>query len=167
MFKLPDNIMQLSKSTQLQWLVIGIGSFYLLTFIVMAGISHIGASLGLMENSMQEIAWLALGVFLINAYMKYVSFKKHIHEMMKDLDQVKEYKDQMDVLKTDIEGEVLEGGKRQRIIEVDIGDKSKSILVIYEPIEGVNDDDIVNRIVDEAFNGMTIESARKPKIQAD
>ena len=159
MLKLPDNIMQLSTSSQIQWLILGLGSFYLLIFIVMAGLSYIGPNLGLAENTMQEVAWMSLVVFIFYVYKHYREFKKDLNQ----LKQLKASQELIDEIKTNIEGEIREDGKRQKIIKIEVNNKIQSILVVYAQVEGVKDDDIIERIIDEAFDGMTLESTRKHK----
>lgn len=169
MFKMPNNILDLPKSTQVQWAIIALMIFYVLVLITTAGVTYVFQSFGFaLTYDLGDVALIAFVIFVFNAFMKYLQFKKEMQHLGSLRDVAQGAIDSLDELQKNIEDEVGDEGELSRIIDVEVRGKSYPVLVRFNPQKRNSSEDLeaaVDASVASAFLGLVVDTTEGyPKV---
>ncbi len=164
----PQDFMELGASAKIQWAIIIIGLFYSLMFITTAGVVYTAQLFGLpIVYTLQEVALMALGVFLFNIWSKYREFKKELQENQHLQESLTAVRDTLQKAKNKMESsnnidqafEEQEGVTREAVIEY-LGETSV-IKVSFIPREGTPTEEQLKEIIQSSFDGLEIKAIPK------
>jgi DNA-binding transcriptional MerR regulator len=182
--KLPKDIFERSKSTQIQWIAIIFIWTSAMLFIIVSGIVYIMNSFGIASFTFQDTIWifiLAIGFLIIKSMLQFQGKAdeiKEIKEMLakrdtsnleetlnpKDFEELNSSLDgALESLKEKLQQDLdsIDDGIYRKVIVVEYLGKSRPIIVELEDESELNEDEkeiAFEKIIDDAFHGMVISA---------
>ena len=161
MFKLPDDIMSRSRSTQAQYAIMGIIILSVGLYFTVAGVIFLTNAFGLTSFTLVESLWVFSGVLVVQLIKHAWSFKdafrkgQALAEVENELDNI------VSEAHKDFEADRGDG-KTRRLVEIQYLGKSKWIGVEFPSMEGIkgSEADLVESILDQTFQDMMIDAER-------
>jgi hypothetical protein len=184
--KLPEDILERSKSTQMQWIAIIFIWASALVFIIVSGIIYIMNSFGIASFTFQDTLWIftiAIVFLVIKGMLRFQDKADEIKEMLdkrgksnlegaldpKDFEGLKSSLDgALESLKEKMQHDLdsINDGVYRKVIVIEYLGKSRPIIVELETESELDEEEkeiAFEKILDENFGGLVISAKASKK----
>jgi hypothetical protein len=165
MIKIPNDLHQRSKSTQIQWAILFALQGFGFVYIITAGVAYIINQLGLTSiYDMGDIFWMAVIVFVFLLYNQYRTFKKNIMLLnkMSEVEQIS--KDIFDKIEKELNQKNPDNTMIRKPVIVEYLGKTTLVVVEFETNKDLSDEEkekIFENIMDQHMDGLVLTANLK------
>jgi len=170
--KLPKDIMSRSRSTQIQWLIVGLIWATGLVFIVGSGFAYIMENLGVVYLAPGEVLVSSVIAIMMLAIYRWVKMKKTLNAIkdlpLEDLQNIA--KEVLSEMESTPSKTIKNGEAYEKKIPVNFTGKTRVVTIRIIPGEKLSEEEIetaIDEVLMKHLTGLVIEASVSRKSQED
>jgi uncharacterized membrane protein len=164
MLKLPEDIMNRSKSTQIQWAIVILMISSGFVFLIVSGIVYLVnivlPTIGLEFEDTVRIWLVSMILITIGQYIKLKSSIQKVKKLKKALDKLEEVSKEIKEY-AENQNKIINDKLITEVIPIEYLGKTVEVTVKFEKSEEESEEESILKIMDNTFKGIVIE-AHKP-----